>query len=202
MGLRSLEQRIRHRAGALFFMLGLSGCATLPPPPAGESVQLVNVPAFAQVELQCGPAALASVLSASGLPSTPETLSPDLFIPARQGSLQVELAAQARLRGRVPLMLQASEQALITALREGQPPLVLLNLGVRSDPIWHYAALTGYHPVEGYTLNNGKARPQTVARGTFLRQWQWAGLWALTLHKPSTPPIYTEAAQWISAASV
>ncbi|MES2886235.1 MAG: PA2778 family cysteine peptidase [Pseudomonadota bacterium] len=201
MLLRSLEQRIRRRAGALFFMLSLSGCATLPPPPAGEAVQLANVPAFAQEELQCGPAALASVLSASGVPSTPETLTADLFIPARQGSLQVELAAQARLRERVPLALQASEQALIAALREGQPPLVLLNLGVRSYPIWHYAALTGYDPVEGYTLNNGKARPQTVARGTFLRQWQWADRWALTLHKASEPPMYADAAQWIAAAA-
>ena len=201
MLLKALQQRIRHMAGALFFLVAFSGCATLPPPPAGESVQLANVPVFAQEELQCGPAALASVLSASGVPSTPEALTPDLFIPARKGSLQVELAAQARLRERVPLMLQTSEQALVAALREGQPPLVLLNLGVRSYPIWHYAALTGYDPVEGYTLNNGKAKPQTVARGTFLRQWQWADRWALTLHKASEPPAYADAAQWIAAAA-
>ncbi len=182
-------------------MVALSGCATLPPPPASKSVQLANIPAFEQDDLQCGPAALASVLTASGVPTTPENLTADLFIPARQGSLQVELAAQARLRERVPLLLPASEQVLVTALREGHPALVLLNLGVRSVPIWHYAVLTGYDPEAGYTLNNGKATPQMVARATFLRQWRWADHWALTLHQPAEPPNYVDATQWIAAAA-
>ena len=195
------QQCTRRLAGALFFGVALSGCATLPPPPAGEAVQLANVPAFAQEDLQCGPAALASVLSASGVPTTPEALTPDLFIPARKGSLQVELAAQARLRERVPLVLQGGEPALLAALREGQPVLVLLNLGVKRSPIWHYAALTGYDPQEGYTLNNGKAVPQVVARGIFLRQWQWADRWALTVHKPGEPPAHADAASWIAAAA-
>ncbi len=196
-----VSQRIRRKAGALFFVLALSACASLPPPPAGEAVQLANVPAFAQDDLQCGPAALASVLSASGVPATPESLTPDLFIPARKGSLQVELAAQARLRERVPLVLEPVERALIAALREGQPVLVLLNLGVRSYPIWHYAALTGYDPEAGYTLNNGKARAETMARATFLRRWQWADSWALTLHRATEPPAYAGASQWIAAAA-
>lgn len=195
-----IMQRTRRAAGA-FFLLTLTGCATLPPAPASEALQIANVPAFAQAELQCGPAALASVLSASGVPSTPESLTPDLFIPARKGSLQVELVAQARLRGRVPLLLAPTEQALIAALREGQPALLLLNQGVRSYPIWHYAALTGFDPVRGYTLNNGKAEPQTLPRGTVLRQWHWAERWALTLHRPTEIPAYAEASQWIAAAA-
>lgn len=197
-----LSQRRSHQTGAaLFFWAALSSCATLPPPPAAEPVQLANVPAFAQQELQCGPAALASVLTASGVPSTPEALTADLFIPARKGSLQVELAAQARLRERVPLLLAASEQALVAALRAGQPVLVLLNLGVRSYPIWHYAALSGYDPEQGYTLNDGRATPQTVARRAFLRQWQGAERWGLTLHKPDEPPPYAEPVQWIAAVA-
>jgi len=199
--MRRTAQRIRHTAGALFLLGALSACATLPPPPAAEAVQLANVPAFAQDELQCGPAALASVLSASGLPTTPDALKADLFIPARQGSLQVELAAQARQRGRVPLLLSGSESALVEALRQGHPPLLLLNLGVRSYPLWHYAALTGYDPVQGYTLNDGKAQPSEVPRARLLRQWQWAERWALTLHLPGEPPAYAEPAQWIAAAA-
>ena len=203
--LQSVQRRTGRKTGALFLCwamaLLLAGCATLPPPPAETAVQLANVPAFAQADLQCGPAALASVLSASGVPTTPEILTPDLFIPARKGSLQVELAAQARLRERVPLPLEPSETQLVKALREGQPVLLLLNLGVRSYPVWHYAALTGYDPVEGYTLNNGKAKPETVARGKFLRQWNWADRWAMTLHAPAEPPAYADPARWIAAAA-
>ena len=113
----------------------------------------------------------------------------------------MELAAQARLRERVPLLLEPSEIQLVKALREGQPVLLLLNLGVRSYPLWHYAALTGYDPIEGYTLNNGKAKPETVARGQFLRQWNWADRWAMTLHAPAEPPTYADAARWIAAAA-
>lgn len=199
-----VQQRICLSAGALFLLAGISGlsaCATLPPPPQGASVELANVPAFAQQELQCGPAALASVLSASGISETPEALKADLFIPARKGSLQVELTAQARLRERVPLLLQPTETALVAALREGQPVLVLLNLGVRTYPLWHYAALTGFDSEAGYTLNNGKAKPETISRSTFLRQWQWANGWALTLHRPAEPPAYADVAPWIAAAA-
>jgi len=201
MSLASRWQRSGHQLAALFFLAALSACATLPQPPAAEAVQLVNVPTFAQQELQCGPAALASVLSASGVPTTPEALTADLFIPARRGSLQVELVAQARLRERVPLLLAPSERALVAALHEGQPVLVLLNLGVRSVPIWHYATLIGYDPDQGYTLNTGQAKPQVVARRSFLRQWQGAERWGLTLHKPSEPPRDAEPAQWIAAAA-
>lgn len=197
----SRKQRSPLTVVALFFVAALTGCAVLPAPPAGEAVQLANVPAFAQDDLQCGPAALASLLTASGVATTPETLTPDLFIPARKGSLQVELAAQARQRERVPLMLERSETALLAALRDGQPVLVLLNLGVRSFPIWHYAALTGYDPVAGYTLNAGKAKPETMARGGFLRRWNWAERWAITLHRADQPPQYASAAQWIAAAA-
>lgn len=205
MLLQCFQQRTGRMAGALFSCLAMAfavaGCASLPPPPAETAVQLANVPVFAQADLQCGPAALASVLSASGVATTPETLISDLFIPARKGSLQVELAAQARLRERVPLLLEPSESQLIKALREGQPALLLLNLGVRSYPIWHYAALTGYDPVEGYTLNNGRAKPETLARGQFLRQWNGADRWAMTLHPPAEPPAYADPARWIAAAA-
>ena len=186
---------------SLLLAYTLVGCATRLPPLDAPAVQLANVPGFQQDELQCGPAALASVLSASGVPATPEALKPDLFIPARKGSLQVELAAQARLRGRVPLLLETRETDLLAALNGGHPPLVLLNLGVRSHPIWHYAVLTGYDADAGYTLHYGKAEPVTLSRGIFLRQWDWAGRWALTLHAPEAIPAYADAARWIAAAA-
>lgn len=194
-------RRAGELTGTLFFALVLLGCASLPAPPSATSVQLAHVPAYAQQDLQCGPAALASVLNASGVAVTPESLTPDLFIPARKGSLQVELAAQARQRERVPVQLEASEAALIEALQQGQPALVLLNLGVRSYPIWHYAVVTGFDPARGYTLNAGKAQAEIQTRGRFLRRWNWADRWALTLHSVDEPPSGISAAQWLAAAA-
>jgi hypothetical protein len=194
-------ERAGRKVCALFIGLTLAGCVSLPVPPEAAAVQLSGVPAFAQEELQCGPAALASLLTASGAPATPESLTPDLFIPARQGSLQVELMAQARERGRVPLAIEPRESALIAALQEGSPVLMLLNLGVRSLPTWHYAVLTGYHPQHGYTLNAGQAEPEIYSRRQLWRRWDWAGRWGFTLHRPEAPPAHATAAQWIAASA-
>lgn len=193
--------RAARRLASGLLLLALAGCAPLPPAPQGGVVQLVHVPAWAQDELQCGPAALASVLAASGVATTPDALKPDLYIPARGGSLQVELIAQARRRGRVPLLIEPSEAALIEALRAGQPVLLLLNLGLRSWPTWHYAALTGHDPARGYVLNAGQAQAETMRRDRFLRRWDWAGRWGLSLHAPDAPPAYASPARWIAAVA-
>lgn len=185
----------------LALSLALAGCAALPPAPAGDAVQLAGVPAYAQEALQCGPAALASALQASGVEASPESLKEALFIPARGGSLQVELLAQTRQRGRLPLLLAGEEEALIAALRDREPPLVLLNLGVRSYPVWHYAVLVGYDPEQGYLLNDGKAEPSRYSRRSFLRRWDWAGRWALLVSRPERIPAPARPADWIAAAA-
>ncbi|MDP3858060.1 MAG: PA2778 family cysteine peptidase [Stagnimonas sp.] len=193
--------RIRTRLPALLLAAVLSGCAALPPAPGGSAVHLAGVPAYAQDELQCGPAALASALNAAGVAATPEGLKPDLYIPGRRGSLQIELLAQTRARARLPLILPPQESALIEALRDGQPPLLLLNLGVRSYPVWHYAVLVGYDPEQGYLLNDGKAEPSRYSRRALLRRWDWANRWAMSVHAPDQIPQHAVAERWIAAAA-
>lgn len=192
---------LRRRLPLLALAAVLSSCTALPPRPEGGAVQLVGVPAYAQDELQCGPAALASALNASGVGATPEDLRPDLFIPARGGSLQIELLAQTRARGRLPLALPPQESALVDSLRDGQPPLLLLNLGLRSRPVWHYAVVVGYDPEQGYLLNDGKAQPSRYSRRSLLRRWDWAGRWAISVQTPDAIPAHAVAERWIAAAA-
>src|SRR5215212_7308681 len=83
-----------------------AGCAQMVPQtvalrtawPAGvdRTVELKTVPFFPQEEYQCGPAALATVLSFSGIPITPEPLVSQVFLPSRKGSLQIEMLAAPR----------------------------------------------------------------------------------------------------------
>ena len=102
----------RWRAWVLLAALVLlGGCAQLVPQtvalrtgwPAGvpQSVELAGVPFFPQDDYQCGPAALATVLAHSGVRVTPEALVPQVYLPARHGSLQVEMLAAARRHDRV-----------------------------------------------------------------------------------------------------
>ena len=61
-----------------------AGCAINPPlrvadampARAGAGVLLLDVPFHPQTEMQCGPAALATVLNASGVGITPDALAP------------------------------------------------------------------------------------------------------------------------------
>src|SRR5690606_15890104 len=64
--------------------------------PLHSPILLDNVPFFAQDEYQCGPAALATVLVADGVEVTPEELVDQVYVPARQGSLQIEMLAAPR----------------------------------------------------------------------------------------------------------
>src|SRR5437868_6842253 len=92
----SLIKNARCIAGV--FLLVLGGCASLAPqttqlrdrlPPAlHDYVELKEVPFFPQDEYQCGPAALATVLNTFGVKVTPEELVPEVYLPARKGSLQ------------------------------------------------------------------------------------------------------------------
>ena len=88
---------------AWVYMLG--GCATAPPEARPESTaspiaELVRVPFFPQRDYECGPAALAEVLTFSGVDRVPDDLVAAVYLPERQGSLQPEMIAAARKNGR------------------------------------------------------------------------------------------------------
>lgn len=49
------------------------------------------------------------MLAAAGVDRSPERLSPGLYLPAREGSLQVELQGATRREGRIPYLLDADK---------------------------------------------------------------------------------------------
>ncbi|MBM4196338.1 MAG: hypothetical protein FJ197_04455 [Gammaproteobacteria bacterium] len=102
--------------------------AMLPPPSSGPVAELTSVPFFPQTVHQCGPAALATVLVASGLDTTPEALVPQVYVPGRKGSFAVELAAATRRAGRIAYTVE-SPQAMLQEIAAGNPVLVLQDLG-------------------------------------------------------------------------
>ena len=96
-------------AGVVLCGLLLTGCATPPqsaalqrtwPAQLPQAVLLDQVPFHPQEDLLCGPATLAMVAQAAGASATPEQLTPQVYLPGRQGALQTEMLAAAR-RGEV-----------------------------------------------------------------------------------------------------
>jgi tetratricopeptide (TPR) repeat protein len=164
---------------ALLILLGSSACALLPraaPPLPPEN--LLDTPFWPQREYQCGPAALASLLNASGIKVTPDQLVPLVYLPARKGSLQTELLAAPRRFDRIAYPLPPKVAAIETAFQEQLPSLVLLNLGVSWLPIWHYAVVIGLDDKQVW-LHSGEQSQRPVPREDFLKQWARAGQWAM-----------------------
>ena len=204
------RRRLLAAAGAL---LALAGCASLPVPdyraglgplPAGRParVELTDVPFFPQEDYQCGPAALATVLQAAGIARTPEELVEQVYLPQRQGSLQVEMLAGARRSGAVPYVLRGEPADLVRELAAGHPVVVLQNLRWRLLPQWHYAVVVGVHLAEGtVTLRSGTVRRLVMPLDEFDRSWALADRWSFVALPPDRLPASAREAEWVSAAA-
>lgn len=182
----------------------LAGCATLPPPQPlqGTSVELTDVPFFPQKRYQCGPAALATALGASGRDITPDALTPEIYLPGRKGSLQAELIVGARRQDRVAVQIRGGEQALLDQLHDGQPVLVLLNLGFSWLPVWHYAVVVGYEPASGsFVLRSGTERRKLMTRGALARTWEYSQQWAVVVSRLDRVPAAATPDQWLAAVA-
>ena len=200
--------RCGHVAVVLALVL-ITGCASTGPvlSVSGQGaiptrVDLEQTPFFPQVEYQCGPSALATVLSASGLPVTPADLVPEVYLPGRQGSLQPELLASARRRDRLPYQLPPTSDAIIAQLADGIPVLVLQKLGAGPWPGWHYAVVVGYD-VESqvFLLRSGTERRLEVPAARFLATWDRADRWAVVVLQPGQMPGTADLSRYIEAAA-
>jgi hypothetical protein len=196
-------------AAALVAVLGGTGCATRAPvlePLAAAglpgSVDLDGTPFHPQERYQCGPAALATVLSASGATVTPEVLVPEVYLPGRRGSLQPELLASTRNHGRMPYVLPPTSEALFATVADGVPVLVLQKLGAGPFPGWHYAVLVGYDAgEERVLLRSGTTRRKAVPAQHFIATWERGGRWAMAAVPPGDMPPVPDFANYMVAAA-
>ena len=201
----------RAAAAALAVAAALSaGCAINPPlrvadampGRGGAGVLLLDVPFHPQTKMQCGPAALATVLGASGVEVTPEALAPQVYLPEREGSLQLELVGATRRAGRIPYRMERTPEALLAELETGRPVLVLQNLLVRTLPKWHYAVLVGADPGGNrMVLNSGEERGLEVSAPSFLRTWDWGGRWAIVVLRPGELPARPDPTTYLTAVA-
>lgn len=185
----------------------LSGCAIGPALRVADSAPeapllLQHVPFHPQEKYQCGPAALAMVLGASGLPADPEALASQVYLPGREGSLQVELGAAMRRAGRIPYPVAQTPDALLLEVQAGRPVLVLQNLLTRTVPRWHYAVVVGADPARNrIVLHSGTRQALATPARTFLRTWDWAGRWGLVALRPGELPAVPEPMAFLGAVA-
>lgn len=198
------------RLGALALgLVLLAGCAgsplqypDLPEPADGEprAVELTEVPFFPQKAFQCGPAAMATVMNHNGYAVAPDDLTPQMYLPGRRGSLQVELLAAARRHGMVAYVHAPELAHLLDELRAGNPVLILQNLAFDRVPVWHYAVVVGFDlDADKVILRSGTTRRETMSMRRFERTWQRGDYWAITVHRPGEMPANAAERRYLEA---
>jgi len=179
------------KALLLVTLLILSGCASTPQSREIQAqglgslpvaVELTETPFFPQTQYQCGPAALATVLQAHGVTTSPEELASQVYLPDRKGSLQIEMAVAARRHGMLPYQLRPQLIDLFKEVAAGNPVLVLQNQAFDWYAQWHYAVVIGYDTeAHEVILRSGETRRWVTPIEVFERTWQRADYWALAL---------------------
>ncbi len=183
----------------------LTGCASIPAsigelPPSARAIELDDTPFYPQERYQCGPAALTTVLATSGATVSLEDIVDRVYLPGRQGSLQLELLAATRTEGRLPYLIDGNLAAVWRELESGRPVLVLQNLGVAAIPSWHYAVVVGIDAERGeVVLRSGTEERRVTPIRTYLHTWRRGGYWGMVVLAPDELPTAPERSRYFEA---
>ncbi|HTP63357.1 MAG TPA: PA2778 family cysteine peptidase [Burkholderiales bacterium] len=191
--------------------LGLGGCISLPQsealretPPQGIPlrVELTQVPFFVQDGFLCGPASLAMVINAAGVPATVESLEPMVYLPGRQGSLQAEMLGATRRSGLVAYALAPKLEDLLREVAAGTPVVVLVNLGFNLLPVWHYSVVVGYDLEKREVIVRTAHRRRDEWSFSFLEYfWRESDYWSMVALPPGRVPATADESGFAAAVA-
>jgi tetratricopeptide (TPR) repeat protein len=163
-------------------------------------IELSDVPFIAQEQYQCGPASLAMMLQAAKKEVTAEELVSQVYLPEREGSLQIEILAAARQYNVIPYVLNKKMSDLLSEVRAQHPVLILQNLGLSWLPKWHYAVVVGYDfETAEIILRSGIEQRHVVAMKVFERTWARADYWAVVMLSPDTLPETADEQRYVES---
>lgn len=200
-------------AGFFFpLALTLGGCAGLAPqtfalrdqrpPDLAPRAELRHVPYFPEDQYYCGPASLAMALNAGDVKIPPAALVEQVYLPGRQGSLQVEMLAAARRNGMVAYVLEPELAHVLREVAAGTPVVALENHGVRWFSRWHYSVIIGYDLERQEVMqHSGRDARKVLPLGLFEFLWKTDGRWAMIVAPPGRLPATASETRYAGAVA-
>jgi len=201
-----IAQKATQQLALLTILTLLSACASAPqtqrlfatPNNLPDKIELGQTPFFPQQRYQCGPAALATVLTHAGVNINASTLVDEIYLPSRLGSLQAEILASTRRHGRLPYRIAPDMHALLSEIAAGNPVLVLQNLGLNWVPRWHYAVAMGFDlNKREIILRSGTIARHITDMDTFELTWARGRYWGILTLPAETLPASTDAERYL-----
>lgn len=168
----------------LLLSLALTACATAGKAPQGAKV-IEGVPFYPQEDYECGPSALATVLSyhrlkGGGPAVTPDEVAEKIYSPTARGALGLDLARCAEGMGFSAEEKRGSVGALRALVDEGTPPIILVDYGISFYQVNHFMAVTGYTD-DGIIVNSGNRQGVVIENDALARIWKKTGYWTLVV---------------------
>jgi tetratricopeptide (TPR) repeat protein len=162
----------------------------------------IELPVFyPQIEDQCGPASLATMLGHRGLPVTAESLRGKIYIPGKKGTLTTEMVARTRQYGLLPYVLSPSLADVLREVAAGNPVLVMQNLAFDWFPRWHFSIVTGFDLEKEIVIQrSGDERSLETPFQLFDKTWQRADRWAIVISSPDKLPQTAKKGNFLQAA--
>jgi ABC-type bacteriocin/lantibiotic exporter with double-glycine peptidase domain len=155
-----------------------SGRPSFSPPPA--TARLDHVPFFPQLDYQCGPASLAGVLNYYGKSVTPDEVAGAIFRPNIRGTVTLDMVLYAREQGLSANWFDGSVGAIVQAVNEGVPLIVMVDFGFAAISKNHFMVVLGYGP-DGVVANSGASRETLISWKDFLPTWERTKRWTLRI---------------------
>jgi hypothetical protein len=165
-------------------------------------IELLQVPFYRQDDFLCGPAALAMVFNAAGVQANVESVTPLVYLPGRQGSLQAEMLAATRRSGLVAYTPAPQLEDLLRELAAGTPVVVLVNFSFKVAPVWHYAVVVGYDLDQGKLVVRSAGRQRDLWSFAFLEFfWRDSDHWSMLALPPGRIPATATEAGFAAAVA-
>jgi tetratricopeptide (TPR) repeat protein len=172
-------------------------------PQSTRTIELTQTPFYPEKGYQYGPAALATVLGASGATTTPAQLTALVYLPSQDSSPQSQVQAAPQRFERLSYQVLPTLPALLAEVEAQRPVLVLLqNHAPSSAGTRYYAVLIGYNAqTDTVLLRSGTTRRQVMTARAFLVAWDNTERWAMLILRPGELPAMANRTHYLAAAA-